>query len=193
MESNLNTLVEIVEKIGVIDTCEKLCGMLNSSLDVKLCTDMCDAIGIQSFWQLFVKVDINPIYACELVNACVAGKSPAVTFTGSSITPPSGPPGTTFEFKMQFTVVNETGVGETAFVIYYPSASDYSIGYISSTVFPDYEPGDYQANLTFPTNSSFMAGKYLIIFDLCSGACGMDPNMYPFATEEVTFNITNLG
>lgn len=193
MQNNLNSLIQIVEKIGVTDTCDKICGMLNSTIDIDACNVMCTAIGSNNFWELFVKVDINPIYACELVNACVAGKDPVVKFTTYSITPPSGPPGTTFEFKMQFTVVNETGVGETAFVIYYPSENDYSVGFISQQIFPDYLPGDYQANLTFPTNATFMAGKYLVIFDLCSGACGLDPDVYPFATEQITFNITNIG
>lgn len=193
MQKNIATLIVIIEKVGVIDTCQKLCGMLNSTVDIDACTVMCDAIGVEAFWQLFVKVGINPIYACELVNACIPQKYPAVTFTSSIISPPSGPPGTTFEFKMQFTVVNETGVGETAFVVYFPTESGYDIGFISQDIFPDYIPGDYQANVTFPTNSTFLAGKYLIIFDLCSGACGQEPEIYPFASEEIAFNITQLG
>jgi hypothetical protein len=127
------------------------------------------------------------------VNACVAGTFPAVSFTSASITPPTGTPGTSFVFNVQFTVINETGVGESAFVIYYPTNGDHELGFISQKVFADYAPGSYEANLSFPTNSSFSPGKYLVMFDLCSGACGQDPDPYPFASEEISFNITTLA
>lgn len=192
MQRNLQTLIQIVTKIGVDDTCDKICGMLNNTGDVDACTVMCDAIGSERFWQLFVSAGINPIYACEMVNACIAGTFPAVTFTSATITPASGSPGTSFAFKVQFTVVNETGVGESAFVIYYPNNDDHELGFISQQVFADYTPGQYEASLTFPTNSTFSSGKYLVMFDLCSGACGQDPDPYPFASEEISFNITGV-
>lgn len=190
MQNNLQTLIAIVTKIGVTDTCDKICSMLNNSVEVDACNVMCDGIGSERFWQLFVSAGINPIYACEMVNACVAGTFPAVSFTAANISPASGTPGTSFEFTVQFTVINETGVGESAFVIYYPNNADHELGFISQKVFADYEPGSYEASLSFPTNASFSAGKYLVMFDLCSGACGQDPDPYPFATEEFSFNIT---
>lgn len=191
MQNNLQNLVNIVTKIGVADTCAKICNQLNSTVDQGICNAMCTTIGVQRFWQLFVSAGINPIYACEMLDACTAGTSPAVTFTNSAVTPTSGAPGTVFEFKVSFTVVNETGVGETAFVVYYPVDSDHELGFISQNIFADYTPGEYEANLSFPTNSTFNAGKYLVMFDFCSGACGQDPDPYPFATEEFTFNITS--
>jgi len=193
MQTNLQTLINIVTKIGVTDTCDKICNMLNSSVDIDACNVMCDAIGSARFWQLFVSVGINPIYACEMVNACVAGTFPSVSFADATVTPALGPTGTSFLFKVQFTVINETGVGESAFVVYYPNDDDHELGFISQQVFADYTPGKYEASLTFPTNSSFVAGKYLVMFDLCSGACGQEPDPYPFASEEFSFNITGPG
>jgi len=190
MQTNLQDLINIVTKIGVTDACDKICNMLNSSTDITMCNDMCVAVGSEKFWQLFVSAGINPIYACEMVNACVAGTFPAVSFTSASITPATGPPGTSFNFKVQFTVINETGVGESAFVVYYPTEDDHELGFISQQVFADYTPGKYEATLTFPTNSTFVVGKYLVMFDLCSGECGQDPDPYPFAEEELSFNIT---
>lgn len=191
MDNNLQNLENIIDKIGVTDTCEKICSLLNSSIDVDMCNTMCDAIGSEKFWQLILSAGINPIYACEMVNACSTNPFPAVSFTASTITPANGPIGTTFVFKIQFNVINETGVGETAFVIYYPSGSDHELGFISQQIFADYTPGTYEASLTFPTNTSFNTGEYLLMFDLCSGACGQDPDPYPFASEELTFNITS--
>jgi hypothetical protein len=193
MQDNLQALIAIVTKIGITDTCDKICGQLNSSVDVDACNVMCGTIGSQKFWQLFVSPGINPIYACEMVNACVAGTAPAVAFSSSNITPGSGPPGTVFEFKVQFTVINETGVGESAFVVYYPTNDDHELGFISQQVFADYTPGKYETSLAFSTNSSFSSGKYLVLFDLCSGACGQDPDPYPFASVEISFNITGFG
>jgi len=190
MQDNLQALVNIITKIGVMDTCEKICGLLNDTVDVTVCEGLCDTVGIDKFWQMFVSAGINPIWACEMVNACTAGQFPAVTFTSASVTPANGPPGTTFQFKVSFTVVNETGVGETAFVVYYPSNNDHQLGFISQTVFADYTPGDYAATLTFPTNTSFVVGRYIVLFDVCSGACGQNPDPMPFATEEYFFNIT---
>lgn len=139
---------------------------------------------------MFLSAGINSIWACEMVNACKVGQDPAVTFTFTGVSPVSGTTGTTFEFKMQFTVVNETGVGEAAFVVYYPVNSEHQLGYIAEQVFSDYTPGNYEITWPFPTNSSFNAGKYLVVFDLCSGACGENPSPYPFASEEYAFNIT---
>jgi len=194
MQANLVSLMNIVTKIGVADTCSKICDMLNDSVDVVACESLCEAVNVTFFWQMFVSVGINPIWACEMLSACAAAKCPAVSFTAALVSPEAGPPGTTFEFKMQFTVVNETGVGETAFVIYYPIDGTHNeLGYISQQVFPNYSPGEYVITLPFPTNASFVTGKYLIIFDLCSGACGLDPDPIPFAHEEYSFNITGAN
>jgi len=194
MTDNLQTLINIVTKIGITDTCAKICSQLNDSVDIIACESLCDTIGIEKFWQMFVSAGINPIWACEMVNACKVGQSPAVTLLPavSGVTPPHGPPGTTFTFSMQFTVINETGVGENAFVVYYPANSDHQLGFISQQVFSDYTPGNYEVSLTFPTNISFNTGKYLVIFDLCSGACGLDPDPVPFAQGEYSFNITGV-
>ena len=40
------------------------------------------------------------------------------------------------------------------------------LGFIAQQVFADYTPGKYQASLTFPTNSSFTTGKYLVMFGM---------------------------
>jgi hypothetical protein len=102
--------------------------------------------------------------------------------------------GTAFEFKVYFTVINETGVGESAFVVYYPSNDDHGIfpstyflslplppslpicryivnsfaelGFIYQQIFVDFTPGKYEANYSFSTNSSFSAGKYLVMFGM---------------------------
>jgi hypothetical protein len=190
MNNELESLIAIVAKIGVTDTCDKICGLLNSTTDVPVCESLCDAIGVTKFWQMFTSAGLNSIWACEMVNACKAGQNPAVTFTLTGVTPDFGTPGTTFQFKMQFTVINETGVGEAAFVVYYPTNNDHQLGYIAQQVFSDYVPGNYEITWPFPTNSTFYPGKYLVLFDLCSGACGLSPDPYPFASEEYTFNIT---
>lgn len=53
------------KEIGVTDTCAKLCGMLNNSVDIDACNIMCDAIGVESFWQLFVKYVLHEWCACD--------------------------------------------------------------------------------------------------------------------------------
>lgn len=190
MQNNLETLVAIISK-GVTDACDDICEKLNNTVEITVCEGLCDTVGIDQFWHMFLQEGINPIWACEMVNACSVGQFPAVTFTSATVSPANGPPGTTFELKVLFTVVNETGVGETAFVVYYPSNNnDHQLGFISQSVFPDYTPGDYSASLTFPTNTSFLVGRYIVVFDVCSGGCGENPDPMPFAAEEYFFNIT---
>lgn len=53
--ANLHIILIPCTEIGVTDTCEKICSLLNSSVDVDACNVMCDAIGSQKFWQLFVR------------------------------------------------------------------------------------------------------------------------------------------
>jgi len=193
MQNNLEKLVAIVAKVGVSVTCDKICGFLNASADIQLCTSLCDAIGIQEFWEMFEDAGINPIWACEIVDACKVGKNPAVSLTTAGVNPAYGPAGTTFDFTVQFTVINETGVGEAAFVVYFPGGTNHllgDIGYIIQQVFSDYLPGEYSISMPFPTNSTYIAGKYLVVFYLCSGACGQNPDPTPVASDEYAFNVT---
>jgi hypothetical protein len=186
MNNELAALEAIVNKIEDTDTCDKICGFLNGT-DVKVCDVLCNTIGFDKFWKIFTNAGLNSIWACEMVNACKVGVHPAVTLTLTGVTPDNGAPGTTFEFSMAFTVINETGVGEAAFVVYYPTATSHELGYIAQQPFSDYTPGDYSITWPFTTNSTFYPGKYLVIFDMCSGACGNEPDL---ASDEYTFNIT---
>jgi len=191
MNKNFESLMTIITRIGVDSTCDKLCGLLNSSSDQLLCNTLCDTIGFNAFWEMFVKDGINPIWACEIVNACRAGVSPAATLSLCTVNPGFGPQGTNFQFKVQFTIINDTGVGMAAFLLWYPTTGDnHNLAYTGEQVFSDYPPGSYGITWQFPTNSSFETGKYLGEFYLCSGACGQAPVQNPLITTNFFFNIT---
>lgn len=193
MDNNMSILANIVTKVGIAQTCGTICNTLNNSGDITTCNTLCDQYGSQKFWQIFLSAGINSIYACEMVAACVAGTHPAVSFSSYNVTPATGPQGTAFVLSTQFTVINETGVGEYAFVLYYPIGDDHELGFIYKEIFVDYPIGEYLVNFSFPTNSSFNTGNYLVVFDLCSGACGQDPVPMPFASEEMIFNLTTAA
>jgi hypothetical protein len=186
MQDNLDKLIAIVSKIGVT-TCDNICGPLNNTNAIATCESLCVTVGSEQFWHMFVSAGINPIYACEIVTACVANPFPAATITNYTVSPSSGPIGTIFEFKAQFTALNETGVGQTAFVFYYPQ---HAVGLITETLFANYVPGNYEITYAFPTNASTPIGSYTVEFDVCSGGCGLQPAPDPYAISEVNFSIT---
>ncbi|KYQ90359.1 countin-like protein [Tieghemostelium lacteum] len=166
----LPTLIKIVGEYGIIDSCSKICNLLNKSVEIDLCEVLCNAVGDDTFWKIFLLDDINPIYACELVKACEVTQYPAVNFLDSSVTPDRAEQGSTFQFDITFQVVNATGVGQFVYIVYYVREES---KYIYSETFNNYLPGTYKISLPFQTakNETFSDGSFPVQILMCSGEC----------------------
>jgi hypothetical protein len=170
MQSNLETMVKIVSGLGAFGTCTQLCVNFNSTLaEEETCMNLCTYVGYETFWQLFERSNLDPFWACQLLTACPVQPNPAANLNWVEITPKQAPAGSLFEFIVPFTVINETGIGQLAYAVYYPSGNQ---KFVNTTSFEDYAVGDYKVQLSFQTNTTFDTGNYAVIFNLCAGMCG---------------------
>ncbi|EGG20752.1 countin-like protein [Cavenderia fasciculata] len=198
--SYLPTIIKIVTDYGVIESCSKICGYLNSTVEADVCTGLCDLVGVNEFWKIFLLDDINPIYACQMVTACVTPKSPAANFDSVTMTPTVGVPGDTFTISLNFTVVNATGVGQFSYIVYYVATQS---KYMYSLTFDSYPPGSYNQNFTFSTknNATFPLGDYPVALMMCSAECGthtpysvpLNETQVVFTLETIPINKTNIA
>jgi len=191
MEPNLNTLIKVISGVGAYGTCQLLCNMLNESTAVvETCVGLCSLVGYPTFWQLFERANLDPFWACQLLNTCPVVVNPAATIATVVVDPPQGVAGTVFQFILSFTVTNDTGVGEIAYVVYFASGLQ---KYVNVSIFEDYEAGAYKVALaSFPTynNSTYAPGNYPIIVSVCAGLCGgRSPNAEILSEVESSFEI----
>jgi len=149
----------------------------------------CSVIGYQAFWQLFERANLDPFWACQLLDACIVPSNPAASLDAILIDPPKGVAGAEFQFTLLFTVINDTGVGQLAYVVYFPTLTQ---KFVNTTFFEDYAVGPHEVVLSFQTynNASFIPGNYPIIFSLCAGMCGgRSPNSQILAEGQSYFVI----
>lgn len=190
MENNLNSLIKIISGVGAYGSCNLLCGLLNETTIVdETCVALCSLVGYQQFWQLFERANLDPFWACQLLTSCAVVSDPAADIGTVAIDPPQGRAGTLFQFTIPFTVINDTGVGEIAYVVYFASGLQ---KYVNTSIFEDYPAGNYKIQLSFQTydNSTYSVGNYPLIFSICAGECGgRSPNSEILAEIESSFEI----
>lgn len=169
----INILLNEILNAGVVGGCNKLCSALPKGKTV--CDIACAAIGIKAFIGILNHTDLDPIYFCEEIKACPAGKDNAAgSVDGTEVSPAAGPAGTTFAMELDFSVVNATGVGEIRIAVDGPN----QVG--QSFLNTGFEPGSYKTNVTLQTKSDPSAdppvvwspGTYNYAFEVCQGECG---------------------
>ncbi|EGC35185.1 hypothetical protein DICPUDRAFT_20777, partial [Dictyostelium purpureum] len=186
LDDYLPTLVKIIAGYGVIETCPKICGYLNKTVEIDICESLCDLVGVDEFWKIFVLNDINPFYACQLITACDTPKNPAANFLTIGVSPQVGISGDSFTIDLSIQVVNSTGPGQFALIIYYTKNQS---KYMTFQLFEGYTPGLYKTNFDFETskNSTFTNGIYPVTVIMCAGQCG---TMYSSILNQTTTQFT---
>ncbi|GAM18048.1 hypothetical protein SAMD00019534_012230 [Acytostelium subglobosum LB1] len=167
----LQEIIDIITEYGVEESCSLICGHLNNSNARTTCTVLCDVIGVDKFWKIFLLDGINPIYACQMISTCPIGVDPAVDFQSFAIAPKSGYPGQAFTMTLNFTVINATGTGQFTYVVFYCVNNS---KYLYSQTFPNYTPGTYSVDFVFQTsdNGTFPFGAYPVQMFMCANECG---------------------
>eukprot|EP01133_Synstelium_polycarpum_P015963 gene15963-18977_t len=158
-DSYLVDVIKIVTEYGVVESCSKICGMLNKTAETDICKGICDVVGVDKFWRIFTDDNINPMYACQLLKACEIVLNPAASFDTVTISPSTGYAGDTFLVEANFTVVNDTGVGQFAYVLYLMATAS---RYEYYQTFVGYPPGTYSVPFVIETtaNATFPVGEY---------------------------------
>jgi len=193
MNKDLQIIINIIAKVGVLVSCSDVCNPLNNSVDVDMCMTLCNLVGIDTFWKIFERSDVDPIFACQLMTACIIPRYPAAKFISATALPSNIPPGTTINLGFQFQVLNSTGAGQFAYVVYFPQGNT---KIIYEQLFAGYDPGLYNLSFTFPTyaNSSFPVGQYPVFSSICAGMCdGKSPYSIDLADTETSFILSSLG
>jgi len=190
----INILLNEVLNAGVIGGCGKLCHGVPQGAERTACDLVCGYVGIKAFIKALNNTDIDPIYFCEELNACPAGRDDAyATVDGNAVSPAAAPSGTTFSMQVQFSIVNATGVGEIRISV---EGGMQSIG--QSFLNTGFTPGHYATNVTLQTQDDPSAqppvvwtpGTYKYAFEVCQGECGSKhPHSKVFGKTTGTFQI----
>uniref|UniRef100_A0A7S2MJG5 Saposin B-type domain-containing protein n=1 Tax=Haptolina brevifila TaxID=156173 RepID=A0A7S2MJG5_9EUKA len=193
----INILLNEILNVGVIGGCGKLCSVLPKGAERTVCDIGCSAVGIKTFINLIKKTDLDPIYFCEEIHACPAGRDDAAaSVDANAVSPASGPSGgsgTTFAMEVDFTIINATGVGEIRIGI---SGGTQDVG--QSFVNTGFAPGRYSTNVTLTAQDDPSAqppvqwspGTYEYTFEVCQGECGSKhPHSKVFGKTTGSFQI----
>jgi hypothetical protein len=70
----IDAVLDIVLQYGILNSCGELCSLVTDKTGSTflgfVCMAGCDVLGINEFVKIIDKVDIDPIYYCEQIQAC---------------------------------------------------------------------------------------------------------------------------
>jgi len=123
--SILESLFEVVTEGGVFAGCVDLCQQANGGYT---CIFVCTVIGEALFVELVKKLDLDPIYYCQLLSVCPIGDCTGncVNITNVKVNPNYAIEPATFDFTVNFkSLQNWTGTG---MAYYQVSNGDFDTG-----------------------------------------------------------------
>ena len=176
ISNGIKQLINVILQSGVIGGCDTLCtkAFPNQKTEENVCNMLCDVVGVYTFINLIQRYsgDLDPIYFCELVHACPIHDGGSAHLDKLTITPLSGPIGTTFEIDVTFTVFNQTSTGEIVISVKPPKSDPFGDGVLDT----GFTPGRYNIKFSLETNPSeeeaFEHGTYIVELFGCDGECG---------------------
>ena len=138
----------------------------------EVCDVICDFVGIEELSKLINEEDPDPIYICEEINICTPVDNGIAKITNTTVSPSSGPAGTTFNLGFVYKVINKTGPG---YLVVEVGSSDGSSSAGDGAFVDVQEPGMYQIAFQLDTTPSddnpFNPGQYEVEFAVCEGDC----------------------
>jgi len=194
MQNAINQLLQIILNGGVIGSCGALCGQLPDQLEQVACDLLCDYVGIEAFIDAINYEDPDPIYICQVLDTCPIVSGGAVTITKSTVQPPTGHTGQTFNLVLNYQVTAPTSTGLIVVTIIPPANEGFPLG---DGVFEEGQPiGQYNVAWQLPAtpseNEAFGGGLYQVVFQVCSGDCTTShPYSGVYAQSVTSFTILN--
>ncbi|UJR35376.1 hypothetical protein I4U23_028133 [Adineta vaga] len=199
----INILLNLILDEGIIESCSALCGALanrtGSVIIGDLCSVACEAFGIDEFVKALIKMDLDPIWYCEILELCPINDHGDAKFINFQVTPKSAPEGSTFIFDCSFISVNGTGTGTINVELLDPKNRTAGNLYW----FEARKPGTYPEKIGFQTLfelncdpsqevcDGWPIGTYNITAQVCNGECGSHhPHSSIYDTAKGSFEIT---
>jgi hypothetical protein len=72
--AEINVLLNLILNQGIVESCQKLCSALanktGSTFAGVVCEIACDGLGIDEFIHEIIRIDLDPIWYCELGHMC---------------------------------------------------------------------------------------------------------------------------
>jgi len=191
VSDSIDELLQAILNGGVLGGCSGLCSYLSNTIEAGACNLICDYVGIEAFVEALNDTDPDPIYVCQAVDFCAEVDGGTVVMNNASVSPSSGPTGSTFNIIMGYTVTNPIGPGYLVVELNCPDGN-----VLSGESFNDQQPdGNYQVEWQVTAEASeqesFGPGVYQVIVAVCEGDC---TNSHPYggvyATGQTQFTIT---
>lgn len=200
----INSLLNYILNAGVIGGCGSLCAAALPAGGAAAvgCELVCGAVGVKAFVAAIDKVDLDPIYFCEVLHACPAAPDDAyLELVQVAAQPAIVAHGDDIQMGLELNVTNDTGVGEFSISIDGPgSATPLSQSFFLKDGIPHGEQmlsikltlqdGKDQQGLP----ATFEPGLYNFSFHVCQGECGSShPHSKDFGRMMGTFNMTGAS
>eukprot|EP01087_Luapelamoeba_hula_P012746 TRINITY_DN358_c0_g1_i1.p1 TRINITY_DN358_c0_g1~~TRINITY_DN358_c0_g1_i1.p1 ORF type:complete len:257 (-),score=32.38 TRINITY_DN358_c0_g1_i1:65-790(-) len=192
MDQSINQLLNIIANAGVLGGCEDLCSLLPTQVEATVCNLVCDVVGIEAFIDLVNDADPDPVWICEEVSICPINDAANATVLSLTVSPLSGPQGTSFNALAVYKVGNTIGTGEVDFVVLPPDGFPFGAG----ELVVQQTPGSYSVRFgpisTQPSEQEpFSPGVYKVQVAVCEGSCGSShSHSYTLSTRVAQFTIT---
>lgn len=195
INNGIEQFLNVILKGGVVGSCNELCtkAFPDNENEEKVCNMLCDAVGVYAFIDLVKKYSgyLDSIYFCESLKMCPVHEGGVAKLDNITVTPASGPVGTTFEIQVLFTVLNQTSTGELSLSVTPPHSNTFGDSMVDS----GFAPGQYGVRFNLkasPTEEEpFEAGSYKVTLLGCDGECGSKlPHTATLFEGEANFTIT---
>eukprot|EP00117_Sycon_ciliatum_P025115 scpid35037/ scgid20919/ Countin-1 len=194
----VNELLNIIANEGILSGCTTLCGKLPQKLEQEVCDAGCIGVGLDEFIHILERVDIDPIFYCELVRLCpiVDCQGRCLSIRSMNVTPAEVSLGKPIKATVELQVYNKTGTGMTRVDIYnraQPKMLPLQHDYL--TVGQD--AGLYSVAIDIDTEEEtdfwhYTPGPYTVQVWFCEGECGSQhPHSKIYDVHNGTFVITN--
>lgn len=193
--NGIQQIINVILKGGIIGGCNDLCSKAfpNNKKEENVCNMLCDSVGVLSFMDLVKKYSgyLDPIFFCETLKVCPVHEGGLANLDSITVSPSSGPIGTTFEIQVLFTVINQTSTGELSLTITPPHSNVFGDNMLDS----GFAPGKYGVKFNLkasPTEDEpFEAGNYQVSLQGCDGECGSKlPHTSKLFEGNTNFTIT---
>jgi len=193
---SISILLNYILNAGVVGGCSKLCGHLTSKGSREACDLVCGVVGIKAFTKALNHTDLDPIYFCEILDACPAGRDDAALQILSVVAQPTSiAKGDTVELSVQVNVTNASGVGEFGLVVHGPVTSPVSQTFLLAKGIPVGQQ-TLAVKLTVQDDNSgnppvvWNPGSYQFTFEVCQGEChSKHPHSKYFGSKAGNFTL----
>jgi len=195
---SISILLNYILNAGVVGGCSKLCGHLKSKGSREACDVVCSVVGLKAFTKAISHTDLDPIYFCEILDACPAGRDDAaIQILSVAAQPTSISNGDTVELSVTVNVVNASGVGEWGIAVVGPTTTPVSQVFLLPTGMPVGQQ-NLAVKLTVQDDNSanppvvWSPGSYQFTFEFCQGEChSKHPHSKYFGNKAGNFSLAD--